>query len=304
MRQPKSIVLYLFVCLLCMICSQAAAAEKPKNTSVCDKAGLILRSEPTERSKEIVSIPYGTKLKVIAIDETPDTYDGTRGYWVKVSFNQKVGWAFSGRLEGKFGPTEVAPSKQTNAGNAENRFCGKCGKKRSADENYCGKCGTQFSPNSNSAMSGKTEKTYKIEIQVGVEYKMGGFQPACNKDFVLLPIKDSSDEVFAKELEELAHVCSRISIYGDNPTTQFGLESGVEKLVGLIKTKIGATKDFQKATTDIEGKGAFENIATGNYYLVGVVPTRRAAAVWYHKIAVSNADSKILLTQDNAIFCP
>lgn len=59
-------------------------------------SGLNLRESSDMKSKIIVTLPYQTVGEVIEADKTVYTIQDRKGYWVKTSYENKVGWLFSG----------------------------------------------------------------------------------------------------------------------------------------------------------------------------------------------------------------
>ncbi len=63
---------------------------------VSTSLGLNLREAPDMKSKILVTTPYQTVGEIIEADKTIYTIQDRKGYWVKTSFENKVGWLFSG----------------------------------------------------------------------------------------------------------------------------------------------------------------------------------------------------------------
>ncbi|MEM7182811.1 MAG: SH3 domain-containing protein [Spirochaetota bacterium] len=60
--------------------------------------GLFMRQRPGTKYKKIGSIPFKAQVKVVDRFGPKDKIGSLKGYWLKVDYNGKVGWAFSGFL--------------------------------------------------------------------------------------------------------------------------------------------------------------------------------------------------------------
>lgn len=59
-------------------------------------SGLNLRESPDTKSKIIVTLPYQTVGEIIEADKTVYMLQDRKGYWIKTSYENKIGWLFSG----------------------------------------------------------------------------------------------------------------------------------------------------------------------------------------------------------------
>jgi hypothetical protein len=66
--------------------------------------------------------------------------------------------------------------------------------------------------------------------------------------------------------------------------------------MGAIKPHI-----VQSITTDLTGKGTFERVAAGTYYLMGVMKTPRGHATWNLKVDLKPGNNSVTLDQNNAV---
>ncbi|MBX7243583.1 MAG: SH3 domain-containing protein [Bacteroidia bacterium] len=73
--------------------------------NVLSLSGLNLRQTPDEKGTKIITIPYGSKVKVLSekLRENPFQTEECKGYsftghWVKISYNGKEGFIFDGYL--------------------------------------------------------------------------------------------------------------------------------------------------------------------------------------------------------------
>ena len=70
----------------------------------------------------------------------------------------------------------------------------------------------------------------------------------------------------------------------------------------LKKNKEPAHHFVQVATTDFQGRAAFENIEAGDYWIMGATQTRADFAFWNYKVTVKPGENKVLLDQSNALY--
>lgn len=156
-----------------------------------------------------------------------------------------------------------------------------------------------------------------IFVEAGLVYKSGDIKPVARSEFYLLD--DSLVEIFKN-----ANI--KYPMDADETVPNFH-ELIYPKLIveafGLIHASIGKFtsdsaqvrkfRDFhanalaaiephiiQQATTGFSGKAKFESIKTGTYYLMGVYKTPRGVAVWNSRIDAKNAETTVVLDQDNA----
>jgi hypothetical protein len=54
--------------------------------------------------------------------------------------------------------------------------------------------------------------------------------------------------------------------------------------------------------TDFEGKAKFVNVDCKNYFLYGLAPTRKSAAVWNIPIEIKEGLNSTVLDQNNAAY--
>lgn len=80
---------------------------------VTASSGLSLRKHDNLNSDKLAVMPYGTKLKVLAIEENEKmNVAGIRGGMNKVAYNNKEGYAFNGYLSELFPPEKGMNAKQ------------------------------------------------------------------------------------------------------------------------------------------------------------------------------------------------
>ncbi len=92
----KKIILsfVIFISIVLFINESYAAPIK----FIATKAGLNLRSGPDKSAKTITLIPFGKNVTVIKFEKNELFIDGRFGSWVKVKYDNKIGYVFSGFL--------------------------------------------------------------------------------------------------------------------------------------------------------------------------------------------------------------
>lgn len=91
---------------------------------VTASTGLSLREYNNLQSDKIGLMPYGTKVKVISVEENPTmTVGGIKGGMDQIEFNHKKGFAFNGFLS-KFFPPERDISAKGYAEELQNEYKG------------------------------------------------------------------------------------------------------------------------------------------------------------------------------------
>jgi hypothetical protein len=76
-------------------------------------SGLSLREYNNLDSKKLTVMPYGTKVKLIAVEENETmTVVGIKGGMNQVEYNNKTGYAFNGYLSSFFPPEKGSNAKQ------------------------------------------------------------------------------------------------------------------------------------------------------------------------------------------------
>jgi uncharacterized protein YraI len=78
--------------------------KKPSTIStgvVQTKTGstLRLRSEPSEESTILASIPYGTTVTILEYDDHFSVVNGENGKWCKINYYGTEGWAWGGFIK-------------------------------------------------------------------------------------------------------------------------------------------------------------------------------------------------------------
>lgn len=140
-----------------------------------------------------------------------------------------------------------------------------------------------------STMESKTS----LKFEAGLIYKVGGNQPVSRTTFHLLD--KSAEQILSetgasKEMKDFSYLANYA----------LGLilrESDLHiKGSSAIKSHIVHT-----STTDFDGKGVFENVESGNYWLYCIAGTRKGRVIWNLPIKIKDGENKVLLDQHNAV---
>ncbi|HYG00802.1 MAG TPA: SH3 domain-containing protein [Chryseosolibacter sp.] len=91
----KTLIVSISLLLQCLIC--AAQYE----SMVVVKSGISIREEPTLNSNKVASVKFGEMVEVLNQNEQKDTVDGMNGNWVRIAYDQYVGYVFDAYL-GRF----------------------------------------------------------------------------------------------------------------------------------------------------------------------------------------------------------
>jgi hypothetical protein len=129
-----------------------------------------------------------------------------------------------------------------------------------------------------------------LEIQAGLTYRSGDTKPVATTDFFLLK-------------ESLASI---ISQYGFKDAGDFFTKLVVERMVKPGKAveayNAMVAKSVARVRTDFSGKGQFENISAGEYFIVGMANYGRSYVVWDHPKSVAAGKNALMLSVDNSAF--
>jgi hypothetical protein len=96
---------YLFVTLISFLVLPATPfsqvnPNQDNDVYIFAQPGLKLRDYPRQEMKKKTVIPYGTRIRVISrdVNNLPFLSEGIRGNWIKVNYNDTVGYVFDGFL--------------------------------------------------------------------------------------------------------------------------------------------------------------------------------------------------------------
>lgn len=152
----------------------------------------------------------------------------------------------------------------------------------------------QFNENAPAAISAPAKTS--LSIEAAVIYSVGGAQPVARTDFALLD-KSLDDILTDAGLTPMQGVTLADSfgfaLKGSGLTTAY--TSFANRAVEAIKPHIK-----YQTVTDFTGKGKFDDIAPGNYWIFGATQTRKGFAIWSLPVVVKNGESQAALDQNNA----
>lgn len=88
-----------FVVLIAFVCIEVLNGQSVGLMSVIRTTGTNIHSEPSEKSPKLAQLSYADKVVLIQDLASGITEkDGSKGYWVKVQFNQNIGFVFRNDL--------------------------------------------------------------------------------------------------------------------------------------------------------------------------------------------------------------
>jgi hypothetical protein len=156
-----------------------------------------------------------------------------------------------------------------------------------------------------------------LHIDAQIIYNMGGAQPVARQKFYLLNknplILRADDPDFqqrmqnAKTEEEKNNLLMASAVF----LLFAGAVTGAPIVEGKEKNFLGtvnSTRQFwepylvAETQTDFDGKAVFENLAHGEYWLIGQTETRAAFTYWNLKVKIDSGENKLLLDQNNALY--
>jgi hypothetical protein len=146
-----------------------------------------------------------------------------------------------------------------------------------------------------------------VSIEAGLVYKSGDVKPVARNEFYLLDddaeriLRDANIERKGKlrnrQLNNLdayatAKVCVNMVTECPSLTDSWDFVQAATKALKphIIKT----------ITTGFDGKGRFESIPAGNYYVMGIMLRERGFVSWNLKVEVKAEAQAIILDQNNA----
>jgi hypothetical protein len=143
-----------------------------------------------------------------------------------------------------------------------------------------------------------SRRTATLSLEAGLVFKSGDIRPVARTEFHLL------DESLAKILRD-AGVQPRA---GDTDAS----DRGIIFSYGLAR-KYGAESNFpagvqeavnkhlvQTTTSGFDGKGKFNPVPPGTYYVFAMTSTPKGFVIWNVKVELNSAEASITLDQNNA----
>lgn len=197
-------------------------------------------------------------------------------------------------VENKGKEAVESKNKSKKAVNTESNFCVKCGNEIGSGNEFCGKCGRKIDGKNAASSENNSMPSPSISIQVGIDYSVGGFQPAVGQTFLLQKIvSQANDDKIAQIVDETygayKPMVKSLSEVGAS------IVSYAKDCVDLAHKIAGLQPVVDKIEVDASGKAIFKNVAPGDYRILGLTPTRGGVAVWFYKISVANEDIELLL---------
>ena len=94
----KTIFIILIISIANFCSSQELEYSIGDTLSIFTKSGLNLRKLPNKESEIITKINFGNKLQIAELTINNETIEGRNGNWIKVKYEDKEGYLFSGYL--------------------------------------------------------------------------------------------------------------------------------------------------------------------------------------------------------------
>lgn len=100
----------LFQAVLPLFSSPKIYYDKGSSLTILSLKGLNLRAKPNKNSKILETVSFGETVRVISKTEREYEIDDVKGFWVKVIFDDRIGYMFDGFLS-KY-PAPISPLKK------------------------------------------------------------------------------------------------------------------------------------------------------------------------------------------------
>lgn len=140
-----------------------------------------------------------------------------------------------------------------------------------------------------------------INLQAGINYKMGGFQTAVNETFALQKKIKARYPLMLSLLSELGEtISSTKSLIGSSRSDLLAVWINSTNTMVSDFLKYGQPV-LQFTKTDISGKATFQNILPGDYVIIGMTPTRSGISVWFTEVNVTSSSPNLFFDEKNAI---
>lgn len=137
MKKSKLLILRLIsACIFLSTVALVAADPNVKYRWATPRKGLNLRAAPDQKAKLVATIPFLQKVELLEQKSgSAITISGVKGYWSRVKWEDKTGWAFDGFLaEAEFQAISISNLKSLKSGclretpTAHDAIaCGQCG---------------------------------------------------------------------------------------------------------------------------------------------------------------------------------
>ena len=147
-----------------------------------------------------------------------------------------------------------------------------------------------------SEQSASVPESTSLSFEAALVYSYGGAQPVARADFILLN-KSLTDILRDAGLQPERNL--------DYPSTfalamQYGSTNrNYQNFISIAASALKAHMVTQ-TQSDFAGKGKFENVQPGNYWVLALVKTRRGFAIWNLPVEVKTGSNNVVLDQNNA----
>ena len=135
-----------------------------------------------------------------------------------------------------------------------------------------------------------------LSVEAGLIYKSGDVKPVARVEFYLL------DDDLENILKEAGVKDSTLS--GIPRVKNFAFLHSLNRSYGVDRKIEGEDAIKQhivaQMTTDFSGKGEFQNVKTGKYYLMGIGGTGKQVVLWNLPIDIKSGSQSITLDNKNA----
>lgn len=138
------------------------------------------------------------------------------------------------------------------------------------------------------------EEKATVNIEAAIIYNMGGAQPVAREHFYLL---DTDLEAILRTAK--VQKSGNIDLIGS-----FGFLAQYPEINRAAYTNAmsGIKKHAAYSVeTDFKGKGQFQNVKPGLYYLFGMTETRGGFAIWNLRTKVESGEDSVTLDNKNAV---
>lgn len=147
---------------------------------------------------------------------------------------------------------------------------------------------------------GKIISPLTINVQVGINYQIGGFQATVNETLALQKKIKERNPTALKYLTELGEtIYSTKNIVGHIQRSQAA--TWAEATNKMVTLALQSQPVLQFTKTDVTGKAVFQNIPPGEYIVVGLASTRSGLAAWFVEIEVTTTSPNLFFDEKNAI---